>query len=294
MTPATLTSTERQYDGELKNAQKAGTDLAAYFQWKSDNADAARTMANDPKNAPSPQKVVDTLAAVDFKLPKTVAAMSALMFSRNVPLIPLATNPDNGVQYKVRLSPATLGPLESDELPKSAPKEHQPKHPYIKAFVKEDFTPANAPLKYGFEVGRLLYRDPKAPAPAPKPTGGDPGTEDSPPPLDTDTEFAVVLNALDRSLWLVYNHHPFNDHGDRVLATAPEYAVGKLPGDASGAAFDVAKLFTNVATAWKPATPGKLFEPEDNAKTKTTLRLVTTTVEQKEFDVALAGGKAAP
>ncbi|KAG7010054.1 hypothetical protein G7Y79_00001g003260 [Physcia stellaris] len=100
--------------------------------------------------------------------------------------------------------------------------------------AKQYGTDTLSDLNYGFGLGRLHHQLPN-----------DPDTD--------DTGFYVILNAVDRSIWIAFDFEPHDDTGE-IRTVMPEYGYeyGQLPGDEQNQMIGVQRLFGGDWTLQQP------------------------------------------
>ena len=175
-----------------------------------------------------PREYLDLLATVDTANPREVENFLVATQSKpwdNLPeLIPIGSHA--GVQYFIHscdqeiqqdwsaISGAKHDPELFPDVSRPSKQDASKLYPGMSHYTAKQYgTDTPSDLSYGFGLGRLHHQLPHNP--------------------DTDDAgFYVILNAVDKSIWIAFDFEPFAETGG-VDTVRPEYGheYGRLPGD---------------------------------------------------------------
>jgi hypothetical protein len=270
----------------------AGDSALDFIKWKTKQIEEAESKTKPP----TPSEIVTTIPKTNFALNTSIGVLCSLLWADSAPDIPLAASS----KFKTSLRPSTtvlqvsLPQLPDPSGPRSATDDMPGEVDYA-AFKPPTFN------RYLVALTPTLPTSGKAPEPPS--IALQLGTLIStiaitPKPEDwSETDFIVVLNALDLSLWIAYNYTPYDELDQLAPIPIPKTIDpasppgGTLPGLTDDTRFDVAMLLNGDAVRkWDPT---KVGTAEDLLKTivatRSTRGLVAKTIEEADVAKAFVG-----
>ena len=198
-------------------------------------------------------ELVDALKSIDFAVSSIFAKFQTVALqSYNTPRIPLIKN--DTYDFSVQLGASMGSPSVSTDVywlggwrPGFSDGPH---HQYIEEFIPTSLyllgpdpvgirrLGSDSPIKYGFSIGKIMVQT----------------LEDKHAAIK-DTGFVLVLRAIDKSLWMLYNYFPLDENGGPVRLCPVEDSVlamiFKFP---RNPLFDSLQLYDSI-NQWDPNKP---------------------------------------
>jgi hypothetical protein len=252
-----LTMKDPKYNSELLN-HLSQDEVARFKKWQSEQRVKSFEALFDHRNTPSTMELVDALKSIDFAVSSTFTKFRTVALrSYNTPRIPLIKN--DTYDFSVQLGASMGSPSVSTDvywLGGWRPGfSDGPYHQYIEEFIptslyqlgSDPFGPnlvgirrlgSDSPIKYGFSIGKIMVQT----------------LEDKHAAIK-DTGFVLVLRAIDKSLWMLYDYFPLDENGGPVrLCPVEDSVLAMILKFPRNPLFDCLQLHDSI-NQWDPNKP---------------------------------------
>jgi len=246
-----------KYKSELLN-HLSQDEVARFKKWQSEQRVKRFEALFDHRNTPSTMELVDALKSIDFAVSSTFTKFRTVALqSYNTPRIPLIKNDthDFSVQLGASMGCPGVGTNVYWPIGWSSGFSDGPHHKYIEEFIPTSLYPlgpdpfgldlvyilrpgTDSPIKYGFSIGKIMVQT----------------LEDKHAAIK-DTGFVLVLRAIDKSLWMLYDYFPLDENGGPVrLCPVEDSVLAMILKFPRNPLFDCLQLHDSI-NQWDPNKP---------------------------------------
>ncbi|MCJ1394355.1 hypothetical protein MMC18_007233 [Xylographa bjoerkii] len=221
------------------------------------------------------------LATLDLTKPDNLTTFLNQTQAQDIPNLPkpVPLGSHDGIQYFLKSNGKAFPVKTSAVPPNTKPTDWYPGIFTYSATHAVTGVSLALDLKYGFSLGRLLYKP----------------AESTPPTEAEDAGFYLLCNAVDKSIYAAFDFLPYAETGDIAPVYSEEgWPYGQLPGDKSKLVVGVMKVFGKEWTVKQPPSldGGDPFRTGSGAGTPLPAKVVGRPALLAEVLKAIQGGGA--